>query len=706
MDNENSQGETKVDQTIQWARESLQRRRSELLEKKKHLIASYKNDEATTCTSSAATATDNVHAMLERGRVLLREAEAHSEILGQYASSSDNAAVDQSAPSFHNMTDSKNGPLHHSTQDDFMTRFLQETNSATDNRFDKYPGDSASSRRIVSGLPVEMPDWDNECGENHQEPGQNFDRNEELQELLQEGEARARLDELIATVRRQGDGPLNNVELDETPTKRISSFDPSSLKAAKRAALKKIKWDEEVAAAEEEARLLTSFKALPLPGGAEVKNNLFASTQSFQGKQIGSVEKLVRRDTKCDLFNDAHSSISGTCGTFDNISVVSSKTSHDNSFSFSGYQNEADRERATQLRMEKRMKKRLLLDAVNQRIVGEIPSSVEDDAITDHSDGGDIIEDPSQLRQDIARLGARLKQKRTQRLATLNDIVDIDLDALFERLLSGEAGENAKHIIDRLKNQVCGSANDFQCHVLTNAKKNGECGAESEQKRRSLFRRHEDWAKAREQKLFDARLQLEAEAMNGITGIPELSHATRSWRKAKESHNETLKRFAKVEERKHQEKESKERATNQMKQKEMEELKKHANSKLKSMKSEVNKEEQMKRLDKLSKPRQIREVPNNVDDFADMAYCEQQQPNITAKSKIFLPATPKRKANSLSDGRIKSKEKSAKNSNSTSDQKPDEFCGKPSFSEMSDKDFAKLVKRISKKATTIGNPES
>ena len=32
------------------------------------------------------------------------------------------------------------------------------------------------------------------------------------------------------------------------------------------------------------------------------------------------------------------------------------------------------------------------------------------------------------------------------------------------------------------------------------------------------------------------------------------------------------------------------------------------------------------------------------------------------------------------------------------DKKPDEFCGKPSFSEMSDKEFAKLVKRIGKNA--------
>lgn len=186
---------------------------------------------------------------------------------------------------------------------DFMTRFLNETNHAQANRLEKNTScDSTanSSRRIAPELLVEVPDWDNVCGEN----GQPVD-NEELQELLREGEARVRLDELIATVRSQGDDMPKHEEVYTLPKRILSaSFDPSSLKAAKRAALRKIKLDEEVAAAEEEARQLTSFKALPLPGGAEVKHDLFTSTQSFQRKQIGSVEKLVRRDTKFDLLHD------------------------------------------------------------------------------------------------------------------------------------------------------------------------------------------------------------------------------------------------------------------------------------------------------------------------------------------------------------------------------------------------------------------
>jgi len=680
--NRDSKGQAKVDQTVQWAREALQRRRSELLEKK-GLISSSKDDEI----RSLSTTPNDVNSMLERGRALLAQAEAHSEILGQYATSDrvDGASQDSEVDQPTAVT-TKADSKHQSDRstNDFMVRFLQETNHERGNQSASNTCDPmTNTSRVIPNLPVEIPDWANECEEGDRQSREFGDGNEELQELLKEGEARARLDELIATVRRQGDDMPREEEMVETPTKRISSFDPSSMKAAKRATLRRIKLDEEAAAAEEEARLLSSFKALPLPGGAEVNNNIFASTQSFQGKQIGSVEKLLRRDTKCDQLNDTSSSISGL---FDGISMVSSTNSNKNSFSFSHHETEEDRERAKQLRAEKKMKKRQLLDTVNRMIMGDIQASpVEDDAGTIFSEGFDIVEDPSKLRQDIVRLEAKLKQKKTQRMATLNDIVDIDLNSLFERLMSAETGENIRQIIDRLKDQVCGSVNDFK--ITPDVK---EITLETnEPKRRSLFRRHVDWAEDREQKLFDARLQLEADAMYDMTGRPEILHSTRSWRRAKESHDETLKNFSEVEERNHKQKEAKEKASGEVKRKEMEELQKQAKSKLKSMKSEVNKEEQTKRLEMLSQPRQIREAPNTIQARMDMA--AEEQHNLPSKSEIFLPATPKRKASSMS-------EKTVKKVTQVPNKKPEEFCDKPSFSEMSDKEFAKLVKKISKNA--------
>eukprot|EP00579_Thalassiosira_antarctica_P023676 CAMPEP_0201982924 /NCGR_PEP_ID=MMETSP0904-20121228/78511_1 /ASSEMBLY_ACC=CAM_ASM_000553 /TAXON_ID=420261 /ORGANISM="Thalassiosira antarctica, Strain CCMP982" /LENGTH=155 /DNA_ID=CAMNT_0048535891 /DNA_START=223 /DNA_END=689 /DNA_ORIENTATION=- len=153
--------------------------------------------------------------------------------------------------------------------------------------------------------------------------------------------------------------------------------------------------------------------------------------------------------------------------------------------------------------------------------------------------------------------------------------------------------------------------------------------------------------------------------------------------KAKESHDETLKKCAEEIEGKHQEKEAKEKAANETKMKEIKELQQQANSKLlKSIKSEVNKEEPMRRLEMLSKPLQRGEI--NTEPDMDVG---EQQPDHASKSKTFLPAKPKWKMKSPSDKRLNL----AKISTVTSDRKPDEFCGKPSSSEMSNKDFKKLA---------------
>jgi len=758
MDNPNY-----TDQTIQWARESLQRRRKELQEKKKSLVASCKQSSTTSNDDSTSQPTshkqqvekeaNDVTAMLERGRALLAEAEAHSEILGRYASPS--SKMNEEA---HNEDESTTP--RSSTRDDFMTRFLQVTGHNDNTGNTEHQLDSMDSNddesRIIPTLPVEMPAWDKELssGELVDNDKDNTTSNDELQELLREGEARARLDELIANVRRQGDDKRYATELldahNNTPTKKISTFDPSSMYAARRAELKKMKLNEEVAAAEEQARVLSSFKALPLPGGVQVKNNPFASTQSFEMKQVGSVEKLVRRDSKLNDLDQVrnkshqHDASSSVCSTFgsgteESTSMATTKISashHNNTINTSftncseSYANEEDRQRAKQLRTEKKMKKKQLLDAVNQTIMAEdmdMNESLGDDDDTrsttsSHTEGCyDVVEDPSKLRQDIARLEAKLKQKKTQRLAILNDIVDIDLDAPFDRLLSGSGSgddnDGIRHIIDRLKKQVCGSVNDFQDVNASSLRDDEMSSYEQHTTRASLFERQEEWARQREQKLFEARLQSEANAMQGITGRPQLSHAARSWKKAKESHDTTLKRCAEIEERKQQEKEAKEKATNELKMKELEELQRQASvakvNKSSSIKSDdVNKEEQMKRLEMLSKPRQTREAHQHhgaLSELEDAVGSGQQQ---KTTSEIFGGSSPKpnkqKPSNPFSSKSIdKRVVKTVHDVLSCSSamasvhdiNRPDElFHGKHSFSDMSDKEFAKLVRRIEKQA--------
>ena len=251
-----------------------------------------------------------------------------------------------------------------------------------------------------------------------------------------------------------------------------------------------------------------------------------------------------------------------------------------------------------------------------------------------------------------------------------------------------------RSIIDRLKKRVCGvNANDFQIvHVTRNSI--GESQLSVPPQRGSVFIRQQEWAKRREQKLFNARLQQEADAMDGITGMPQMSHATQSWQRARDSHDETLRRVAEEESTKQQQKEAKEKALNELKNKEVEELKKQANAKAKSMKNEVNKEEQMRRIESLSRPRQTREVIASVEPCAGMA--GEQKPDLTIKSKVYISPKPPKKLNAPKDERFEAAE-----TKYSCDKKPDEFCGKSSFSEMSDKEFAKLVKTIGKNASSM-----
>ena len=143
------------------------------------------------------------------------------------------------------------------------------------------------------------------------------------------------------------------------------------------------------------------------------------------------------------------------------------------------------------------------------------------------------------LTQQIAQLDSKLKHEKTQRLAILNDIVDIDLNALFDRLITEDTGDEAKKIIDRLKDKVCENVHDFESYSGEFIQKEDVNG---DMKQPTLYARQEEWVKRRDQKRFEAKMQLEAEAMRGVTGRPELGDAKRSWVMAKEAHEVALEK--------------------------------------------------------------------------------------------------------------------------------------------------------------------
>jgi hypothetical protein len=122
--------------------------------------------------------------------------------------------------------------------------------------------------------------------------------------------------------------------------------------------------------------------------------------------------------------------------------------------------------------------------------------------------------------------------------------------------------------------------------------------------------------------------------------------------------------------------------------------------------NEADTEERRKRIESLARPRQVRAAF-----AASMESCsskdeehEQQHPptDLPSKSKIVISPKPKKKmtrAISIHDeGRTDLATTSEyPPSNLTSvEKKPEKFCGMNSFAEMSDKEFAKLIKNLGK----------
>lgn len=656
--------DTNVDQTIQWARESLQRRRTELHQKKKK----EEEDQGVSYSlqGQEGIGSNDVNSILERGRALLKQAESHSQTLGQYTARMTTDSKDQG---------DKEG--------NFMARFLQ----AADEK------ETLDSTNRFADIPVDRPSWNNRFVDDNDdssavEPNLYQQHvaianktSSDLEELLKEGEARVRLDNLVASIRRQGDDPLV-VETQHKSATPSTSFDLNGLRAAKRAAFKKTKFDEALAESEMQAKLMSNFKALPLPGGAEVKNDLFKPTKAFQGKH--RIE-LVRSYGGVNDFSTSQS-LGGFESLADRMSVATSRTSIDMNSSF---MNEEDKERAIQLRQAKKAKKKKLLDSVNRKIAHESGESFDDDVSIAYSVRStqshvDYLEDPSKLRREIARLEAKLKCKKSQRTAILNDIVDVDLNAIFERLLSEDTDENARKIVDRIKHKVCGNvvdgllADDIQ--PLPRLKEHHPWNEEEKASRGVLYERQENWIRQREQKLLEARLRIEAEEMSDITGKPRLNHANDSWKKAKDAHDEALKRIAEEQARRQKEKKERERIEYEAKMKEAKDIEMETKAQMKSVRNEVNKEEQMKRLEKLSQPRQIKVGPTLK---------KEEVGSPVDNSKLVDEAdTPYKAANNHKS----STKKAPKATNEYVD-----FSGKK-FSDMDDKEFAKIVKRISKMA--------
>jgi hypothetical protein len=96
-----------------------------------------------------------------------------------------------------------------------------------------------------------------------------------------------------------------------------------------------------------------------------------------------------------------------------------------------------------------------------------------------------------------------------------------------------------KRIVDHLRSKIYEDIHDFDSYSIDSSQ-DERVFLDTESP--TLFTRQEEWVKRRDKKRLEARMQLEADRERAITGKPELSSAKKSWQMAKEAHEEALKR--------------------------------------------------------------------------------------------------------------------------------------------------------------------
>jgi hypothetical protein len=96
-----------------------------------------------------------------------------------------------------------------------------------------------------------------------------------------------------------------------------------------------------------------------------------------------------------------------------------------------------------------------------------------------------------------------------------------------------------KRIVDHLRSKIYEDIHDFDSYSIDSSQ-DERVFVDTESP--TLFTRQEEWVKRRDKKRLEARMQLEADREREITGKPELGSAKKSWQMAKEAHEEALKR--------------------------------------------------------------------------------------------------------------------------------------------------------------------
>lgn len=421
-----------------------------------------------------------------------------------------------------------------------------------------------------------------------------------IEQLMRDGEARMKRDEMISSVRVKGDFALkgfsgeiilNDVTAKPRPKR---SFDPKQLSAARRAALKESRKISYGCKMEEDE--VKQFKALPLPGGGIVNNNPYALTQAARGKMNERKRADVDDDT-VDTFANARLDASAILGIDTSFSSIPSNANSNSPFPI-------------------KRKKSTISKDIYSAATNFVSKGFEDESFSEASDSSIDQKDAMGLHQQIARLQAELNIRRKKCLETIysledetrcNSINDIGIPELQKEFGKNNEGndtdsmQNTAQDYDMsLGDDVANVCADLQGNLDSNLYPNSD--ENDDHRKLSMYVRQKAWLENIERKKREAKEREEHDTRKGVTGKPNLKRAKASWSKAKEEHAGLVRSAREREAMLQRDKMEKEKQLHLERMRQAEVMQALAKEHAKSAKKGIDRGMQAEYVDKLSRP--------------------------------------------------------------------------------------------------------
>ncbi len=491
-----------------------------------------------------------------------------------------------------------------------------------------------------------------------------------IDRLMKDGEERFTRDKEIKSAQEQGNFSLgiggghhhhskqlvhhliiaDNKSAAPVKTKRRIAFDPEKLSVTRRAMIKEAKSaaDKQMDhAAETEC---TNFKARPLPGGVQVKNNPYALTKAAIGKMNCAKPASIDVDLQQDVSRlDASILLGG-----DELSICSMSTTRTS-------------------RQQSSSKKRKKLRVRND-IYTAATNHIAQEFCTDQEKGeGQMLSNEDQdiigLHQQISKLKAELEIKRKRCFDTIQALED---EVQCETIDEVGIPELEKSFYESGKSSNCTNL-PVSSSESSHSASMTDCVCGDDPRSKSTYTRQKLWLEKLQRRKEKIKEREQTKEVKNVTGKPDLQLAKESWSKAKEEHDGVFKCNQEIEKVKQMEKLEKEKQKHLARVKETEQMQNLAKEKIKAVKVGIDRRSQNEYLDKLSRPSNRMRVER-----------------VVKESKVLPDELKSKDVEANKETKVVKKEHPVEKNSEVNDVM--NSC--VSFADMDDKEFAKMIKKI------------